>query len=193
MDSLPAELLREAILYYAAAAAAAKSLQLCPTLCDPIDGSPPGSPVPGILPARTLEWVAISFSNAWRWKVKVKSFSRVWLLETPWTAAHQALCISVSLSGDSDLILCLKILYIYFYLRMFGFLHNVAISIWHSNNIFSTSSTPRYQCSFSGKTQFFLQLLAWLQTSMLWNTLLCITRIRRELQRILIQDIGNLW
>ena len=59
------------------AAADAKSLQLCPTLCDPIDGSPPGSPVPGILQARTLEWVAISFSNAWKWKVKVKSLSHV--------------------------------------------------------------------------------------------------------------------
>ena len=59
-------------------------------LCDPIDGSPPGSPVPGILQARTLEWVAISFSNAWKWKVKVKSLSRVPLLATPWTAAHQA-------------------------------------------------------------------------------------------------------
>ena len=70
--------------------AAAKSLQSCPTLCDPIDGSPPGSPVPGILQARTLEWVAISFSNAWKWKVKVKSLSRVWLIATPWTAAHQA-------------------------------------------------------------------------------------------------------
>ena len=71
-------------------AAAAKSLQSCPTLCDPTDGSPPGSPVPGILQARTLEWVAISFSNAWMWKVKVKSFSCVWLLATPWTAAYQA-------------------------------------------------------------------------------------------------------
>ena len=70
--------------------AAAKSLQLCPTLCDPIDGSPPGSSVPGILQARTLEWVAISFSNAWKRKVKVKSLSRVRLLATPWTAAHQA-------------------------------------------------------------------------------------------------------
>ena len=68
----------------------AKSLQSCLTLCDPIDGSPPGSPVPGILQARTLEWVAISFSNVWKWKVKVKSLSRVWLCETPWTAAHQA-------------------------------------------------------------------------------------------------------
>ena len=75
---------------YAAAAAAAKSLQSCPTLCDPIDGSPAGSPVPGILQARTLEWVAISFSSAWKWKVKVKTFSRVQLLATPWTAAHQA-------------------------------------------------------------------------------------------------------
>ena len=68
----------------------AKSLQLCPTLCDPIDSSPPGSPVPGILQARTLEWVAISFSNAWKWKVKVKSLSHVRLLVTPWTAAYQA-------------------------------------------------------------------------------------------------------
>ena len=68
----------------------AKSLQSCPTLCYPIDGSLPGSPVPGILKARTLEWVAISFSNAWKWKVKVKSPSRVWLLATPWTAAYQA-------------------------------------------------------------------------------------------------------
>ena len=74
----------------AAAAAAAKSLQLCPTLCDPIDGSPLGSPVPGILQARTLEWVAISFSNSWKWKVKVKSLSHVQLSATPWTAAHQA-------------------------------------------------------------------------------------------------------
>ena len=72
------------------ATAAAKLLQSCPTLCDPIDGSPPGSPVPGILQARTLEWVAISFSNAWKWKVKGKSFSRVRLFTTPWTAAHQA-------------------------------------------------------------------------------------------------------
>ena len=71
-------------------AAAAKSLQSCPTLCDPIDGNPPGSPVPGILQTRTLEWVAISFSNAWKWKVKVKLLSRVRLLATPWTAAYQA-------------------------------------------------------------------------------------------------------
>ena len=69
---------------------AAKSLQLCPTLCDPIDSSPPGSPVPGILQARTLEWVAIFFSNAWKWKVKVKSLSHVQLLATSWTVAHQA-------------------------------------------------------------------------------------------------------
>ena len=72
------------------ATATAKSLQSCPTLCNPIDGSPPGSPVPGLLQARTLEWVAISFSNAWKWKVKVKLLSHVWLLATPWTAAHQA-------------------------------------------------------------------------------------------------------
>ena len=73
-----------------AAATAAKSLQSCPTLCNPIDGSPPGSPVPRILQARTLEWVAISFSNALKWKVKVKPLSRARLLATPWTAAYQA-------------------------------------------------------------------------------------------------------
>ena len=72
-----------------AAVAAAKSCQSCPTLCSLIDGSPPGSPVPGILQARTLEWVAISFSNAWKGKVKVKSLSCVHLLATPRTAAHQ--------------------------------------------------------------------------------------------------------
>jgi len=74
----------------AAAATAAKSLQSCPTLCDPIDGSPPGSSVPGILQARILECVAISFSNAWKRKTKGKSLSSVWLLATPWTAAYQA-------------------------------------------------------------------------------------------------------
>ena len=72
------------------AAAAAKSLQSCPTLCDPIDGKLPGSPVPGILQARTLEWVAISFSNAGKWKVEVKLLSPVRLLATPWTTAYQA-------------------------------------------------------------------------------------------------------
>ena len=72
------------------AAAAAKSLQSCPTLCDPIDGGPPDSPVPGILRARTLEWVAISFSNAWKGKVKVKLLSRVRLFATPLSAAYQA-------------------------------------------------------------------------------------------------------
>ena len=72
------------------AAAAAKSLQLCLTLCDPIDGSPRGSPIPGILQAITLEWVAISSSNAWKWKVKVKSLSHVRLLAIPWTTAYQA-------------------------------------------------------------------------------------------------------
>ena len=76
--------------YPAAAAAAAKSLQSRPTLCDPRDGSPLGSPVPGILQARTLEWVVISFSNAWKWKVKVKSLSHVRLFAIPWTVAHQA-------------------------------------------------------------------------------------------------------
>ena len=72
-----------------AVAAAAKSLQLCPTLCDPKDGSLQGYPIPGILQARTLEWVGISFSNSWKWKVKVKTLSRVLLLATPWTTAYQ--------------------------------------------------------------------------------------------------------
>ena len=82
------------ILYHWAtgevAAAAAKLLQLCPIWCDPIGGSPPGSPVPGTLQARTLEWVAISFSNPWKWRVKGKSLSCVWPSATPWTAAYQA-------------------------------------------------------------------------------------------------------
>ena len=78
----------EGNLSSAAAAAAAKLRQLYPTLCDPIDSSPPGSPVPGILQARTLEWVAISFSNTWKWKGKVKSLSHVRLFMTPWTVAQ---------------------------------------------------------------------------------------------------------
>ena len=74
----------------ATAAAAPRSLQSCLTLCNPIDSSSPGSPIPGILQARILEWVAISFSNALKWKVKVKSLSCVWLFMAPWTAAYQA-------------------------------------------------------------------------------------------------------
>ena len=77
-------------IWATAAAAAANLLQSCPTLCDPIDGSPPGSPVPGILQARTPEWVAISFSSTWKWKINVKSLSCARLLETSWTAAYQA-------------------------------------------------------------------------------------------------------
>ena len=85
-DSLPPEPPGKPIYL----SAAAKSLQSCPTLCDPIDGSPPGSPVPGILQARTLEWVAISFYKAWKWKVKVKPLSHVRFFATPWTATYQA-------------------------------------------------------------------------------------------------------
>ena len=84
-----------------AEAAAAKSLQSCPTLCDPVDGSPPGSPAPGILQARTLERVVMSFSNAWKWKVKVKSLSCVWLFATPRTAAYQA-PLSMGFSRQED-------------------------------------------------------------------------------------------
>ena len=72
------------------AAAADKSLQSCLTLCDPVDGSPPGSLIPGILHTGTLEWIVISFYNAWKWKVKVKSLSHVRLFETPWTTAYPA-------------------------------------------------------------------------------------------------------
>ena len=79
-------------LLFSAAAAAAKSLHSCPTLCDPIDGSPPCSSVPGILQARTLEWVAIYFSNAWKWKVKVKSLSCVWLFATHGLQCTRLLC-----------------------------------------------------------------------------------------------------
>ena len=88
--SATATLNTDSASWVAAAAAAAKLLQSCLTLCDPIDGSPPGSPIPGILRARVLEWVAISFSNAWKWKVKVKSFSCVQPVATPSTAAYQA-------------------------------------------------------------------------------------------------------
>ena len=94
--------LKYSFLYIATKAsnAAPKSLQSCPTLCDPIDGSPPGSPVPGILQARTLEWVAIYFSNAGKWKVRVKSLNHVRLFSTPWTAAYQApLSIGFSRQG----------------------------------------------------------------------------------------------
>ena len=90
LNCLPSKFICWSSIPSTLAAAAAKSLQSCLTLCNPIEGSPPGSTVPGILQARTLQWVAISFSNAWKWKVKVKSFSCVWLLATPWTAAHQA-------------------------------------------------------------------------------------------------------
>ena len=89
--------------------AAAKSLQLCQTLCDPIDGSPPGSPIPGILQARTLEWVAISSSNAWKWKVKVESLCCVRLFTTPWTAAYQA-PLSMGFSRKSTGVGCHRLL-----------------------------------------------------------------------------------
>ena len=110
VDSLPLSHLGSSHIY--TAAAAAKSLQSCLTLCDPVDGSPPGSRVPGILKARTLEWVAISFSNAWKWRVKVKSLSRVQLLATPWTAAYQA-PPPMGFSGKSTGVRCHCLLRIY--------------------------------------------------------------------------------
>ena len=90
--------------------AAAKSLQSCPTLCNPRDSSPPGSPVPGILQARTLEWVAIFFSNAWKWKVKVKSLSRVRLLANPWTASRVQIQVLLPTSSQLWVFLCLSYL-----------------------------------------------------------------------------------
>ena len=130
-------------------AAAAKSLQSCLTLCNPIDGSPPGSPVPGILQARILEWVASSFSNAWKWKVKVKSLSHVRLLATPWTAAHQAppsmgfpgkstgvgchcLLRYINLMGDDcgDLSLLTQLNYIFS--TVIQYTANVIHSIWNT-------------------------------------------------------------
>ena len=86
LDDRHQQLLKTAHLIHPAVAAA-KSLRSCPTLCDPIDSSPSGCSVPGILQARILEWVAISFSNAWKWEVKVKSLSRVQFFTTPWTIA----------------------------------------------------------------------------------------------------------
>ena len=88
------------------AAVAAKSFQSCPTLCNPTDSSPPGSPVPGILQARTLEWVAISFSNAWKWKVKVKSLSRVRFLANPWTCSPPRLLHPWDFPGRSTGVGC---------------------------------------------------------------------------------------
>ena len=112
---------------------AAKSLQSCLTLCNPRDGSPPGSTVPGILQARTLEWVVISFSNAWKWKMKGKSLSRVWLLATPWTAAHQAPpSMGFSRQESWSGVLCgLK-----FYFCLLLILANYLNSLW-SNVLFS--------------------------------------------------------
>ena len=111
------------------AAAAAKSLQSCPTLCDPIDGSPPGSPVPGTLQARTLEWVAISFSNAWKWKVKVKSLSRVWLLATLWTQPTKFLH-PLDFPGKSTGVVCHCFLHPSLWLFFFFFFFKTWAGSW---------------------------------------------------------------
>ena len=110
--------------------AAATSLQLCLTLCDPMACSLPGVSIPGILQSRTLEWVTISFSNAWKWNVKVKSLSRVWLLATPWTAAHQVspsmgfsgqqYWSGVPLPSSENIYVCICVcvyIYIYIYIK----------------------------------------------------------------------------
>ena len=111
--------------YSTKAAAAAKLLQSYPTLCDPIDSSPPSSTIPGILQARTLEWVAISFSNAWKWKMKVKLLSCVWLLVTPWIAAYQ---VPWDFLGKSTGVGCRCLL------RHKGYYNNIPQSRWLKNS-----------------------------------------------------------
>ena len=125
-DTLTSEPPGKPLVVYAAATAA-KSLQSCPTLCDPMDCSLPGFSIHGILQARTLEWVTISFSNAWKWKVKVKLLSCVWLLATPWTAVYQA-PPSMGFSGNSTgvechCLLCLGSLLTTYFLVIYAFLN----------------------------------------------------------------------
>ena len=143
-------------------AASAKSLQSCPTLCDPIDGSPPGSPIPGILQARTLEWVAISFSNAWEWKVKVKSLSRVRLFETPWTAAHQA-PLSMGFSRQeywsgvplpSPNLLCSKTPLNVAITSCLQFHSNSFLNPLHSSSALTRLSHPMFPVPFTQSTQW---------------------------------------
>ena len=131
----------------------AKSLQSCLTLCDPIDGSPPGFPIPGILQARTLECVAISFSNAWKWKEKVKSLSRVWLLATPRTAAYQA---PPSIGFSRQCVPVGKPLYIYMREGPIGY-SKVEANCFSKCNLRYTSTnsltilyTIKHICSFPG-------------------------------------------
>ena len=137
--------------------AAAKSLQSCPTLWDPRDSSPPGSSVPGILQARILKLVAISFSNAWKWKVKVKSLSYVWLLATPWTVAYQA-PPSVGFSrqeywsglplpspdmcngGDQKVALPRHLTYCPWSLSPYSLLHDALLSALHPDEFIHSSS-----------------------------------------------------
>ena len=130
-------------IQHAAAAAATKSLQSCPTLCDPIDGSPPGSPVPGILKARTLEWVAISFSNAWKWKVKGKSLSCIRLLVTPWLQPTR-LCCPWDFPGKSTAVGCHCLLH----LKAETYLNkvNLIFSDFQSRKVSGCSVFPKYPC-----------------------------------------------
>ena len=137
-------------------AAAAKSLQSCPILCDPRDDSPPGCPVPGILQARTLEWVAISFSNAWKWKVKVKLLSRVRLPATPWTAAHQAPLSTYwnGLKKNS----CWKIVYAIFYSVNTVFPSQSPSGLWLRSHIFAISFSNAWKWKVKGKSLSHVQL-----------------------------------
>ena len=128
---------------------AAKSLQSCPTPCNPIDGSPSGSPVPGILQARPLEWVAISFSSAWKWKVKVKPPSAVWLLATPWTAAYQAPpSMGFSRQEYWSGVPLLSHIYIYIYIYTHTHIHTHTHTHTHTHSTCIPSESKRLHILF---------------------------------------------
>ena len=130
-------------------AAAAKSLQSCPTLCNPVDGSPPGSPVPGILQARMLEWVAIPFSNAWKWKVKVKSLSCVRLLATPWTTAYQPprpWDFPGKSTGVGAIAFSGTFLLVFMYCQLFFFHQLLAVASLRTRSQASLNTFPTLRC-----------------------------------------------
>ena len=151
-------------IFINAAAATAKSLQSCPTLCDPIDGSPPGSTVPGILQARTLEWVAMSFSNACKWKVKVKSLSCVRLFITPWTTAYQA-TLSMEFSTKSTGVGCHCLLQSLATIPLFPSLVSLILDsksqiVSHHSSFWSPVSLYQFP-GISSSHSFNLKLLTW--------------------------------
>ena len=149
------------MLYAAAAAAAAKSLQSCPTLWGPIDDSQPGSAVPGILQARTLEWATISFSNAWKWKVKVKLLNHVWLFATPWTAAYQA---PPSMGFFQARVLEWGAIAFSFIPLRVWLRYSISLSRYTLSNVFHVDSCDPLVCHeiyLKGHTQYFLRWIKW--------------------------------